>query len=308
MKKLIAGFFILSAITVYSQDSTEKRPVQIFSSGRTINANTTEMVGAGKMDFNVTHNFGDIAGKFGGIKRFFGLDDATDVRIGFTVGLCDKFQLGVARYKGASAYARLFELSGKYLVMQQRENDPSHPLAIAFFANIVASSTTASPNPNQENSFRGFSDRLSDVFQLIVAKKIGKVSVQLNPTYFTRGYSIRYDQKNIFSLGGAIRVPLGGRFNLVVDYFHNFRNQSSRDSFIVNNNTRFYDPLGIGLEILTSGHVFRLNFTNATEILENRFIPRTVSSWGKGGFRWGFNISRKFNLWREKEKIKLKDK
>ncbi|HQV60653.1 MAG TPA: DUF5777 family beta-barrel protein, partial [Chitinophagaceae bacterium] len=63
-------------------------------------------------------------------------------------------------------------------------------------------------------------------------------------------------------------------------------------------NIRFFDPLGVGFEILTSGHIFRLNFTNATEIVENRFIPRTITSWGKGQFRWGFTISRNFTLWR----------
>jgi hypothetical protein len=64
--------------------------------------------------------------------------------------------------------------------------------------------------------------------------------------------------------------------------------------------TKFYDPLGIGVEITTAGHVFHMNFTNTTEILENRFIPRTVTSWGKGQFRWGFTVARTFVLWREK--------
>jgi hypothetical protein len=55
------------------------------------------------------------------------------------------------------------------------------------------------------------------------------------------------------------------------------------------------------VEITTSGYVFKLNFTNAAEILENRFISRTISS-GKRKFRWGFTISRKFSLWRDKSK------
>ena len=134
---------------------------------------------------------------------------------------------------------------------------------------------------------------------------MGKVSLQLNPTLMTRGYAISYDQKTMFSLGGALRVPLGNKLNLVLDYFHTFRNQSSKDAFAVNHgkqSIKFYDPIGIGFEILTAGHIFHLNFTNATEILENRFIPRTISSWGKGQFRWGFNISRTFVLWREKKK------
>jgi hypothetical protein len=127
--------------------------------------------------------------------------------------------------------------------------------------------------------------------------------VELDPTLVTRSYAISYDQKSFFALGGAIRMPLvKNRLNLLVDYFHVFRKEAVEDSFLVNNNLRFYNPLGIGFEILTPGHVFRLNFTNATELLENRFIPRTVSSWGKGQFRWGFTISRNFVIWRGKER------
>jgi hypothetical protein len=284
-----------------AQEKQESKPVQIFSSPKTINARTTELVGKGKLDFNVTHNFGDIAGSNGGIKRFFGLDNAADIRIAFTLGLSDKLDATVARAKGAGPQQQLFELGAKYQLMQQRENDPSHPLSIAFYGNMVIAANAKNTFPNQDNSYDGLGERMSNVLQLILARKAGKVSLQLNPTYVTRGYSISYDQKNMFALGGAIKVPLGGRVNLLLDYFHPFRSEESRDSFRVNNNIRFYDPLGVGFEILTAGHIFRLNFTNATEILENRFIPRTITSWGKGQFRWGFTISRKFTVWRDKK-------
>lgn len=191
----------------------------------------------------------------------------------------------------------------RYKLLQQLENDPSHPLSILLYANAVISSNKASKLDNLDHSFRSLSDRTSNVLQLVLARKMGKVSLALEPTFLTRSYSISYDQKSMFALGGAIKLPLvANRLNLVVDYFHNFRNQSSKDSFLAKNNIKFYDPLGVGFEILTAGHVFRLNFTNATEILENRFIPRTISTWGKGQFRWGFTISRMFTLWREKKK------
>jgi Membrane bound beta barrel domain (DUF5777) len=312
---LFTGLFI--SLQIFAQDSTMneltkdmgnagdtgKGPVKIFNSQKTINANTTEVVGKGKMEFKVTHNFSDIAGDNGGIKSFFGLDNAEDVRIGFIIGLCKNFDLVLARAKGTDAgkQQRLWEMGFKYKLMQQLENDPSHPLSVALFANVVAASNKASGQNNTENNYHGFSDRLSETFQLIVAKKMGKVSLQLNPTLVTRGYAVSYDQKSIFALGGAIRVPLSKSVNLIVDYFHPFHNESSKDSFNVRQGIKFHDPLGVGFEILTAGHVFHLNFTNATEILENRFIPRTTSSWGKGQFRWGFTISRTFVLWREKK-------
>ena len=183
--------------------------------------------------------------------------------------------------------------------MQQMENDPSRPMSIAVYFNNAISAVKKNNFPDQDNSFENLGDRTSNVLQLILAKRFGNVSLQLNPTYLTRGHAISNDQKNLFALGGAVKLPLvANRLNLVVDYFHPFRKQATKDSFAVNENIRFFDPLGVGFEILTSGHIFRLNFTNATEIVENRFIPRTITSWGKGQFRWGFTISRNFTLWR----------
>jgi Membrane bound beta barrel domain (DUF5777) len=302
MKRVFTLAGLILTITLSAQDSTERKPVEIFSSEKAINANTPETVGKGKMAFKVSHNFGDIAGKGGGIKQFFGLDNSTDIRIAFEVGLGKRFDVIAARAKGAGQQQRLWEMGLKYKFIEQRENDPSHPLSVALFANMAIASNKASALSNLDHSFRGFSDRVSNVLQLIIARKMGKVSLQLNPTFVTRSYSISYDQKSFFAMGGAIRLPLvQNKLNLLVDYFHPFRKEAVEDSFQLINNIKFYDPLGIGFEVLTSGHVFRLNFANTTEILENRFIPRTVSSWGKGQFRWCFTISRNFTLWRSKK-------
>ena len=295
-----------SLINSTAAEAVEQKPVKIFNALKAINAKTTEVVGKGKMEFNVTHNFGDIGGKFGGIKNFFGLDNAVDVRIGFEIGIGKKLDIILARAKGASNQSKLFETGIKYQVLRQFENDPSHPIAMTAFVNAVVATNTASTTENVDNSYDEFTDRLSSTMMLIIAKKIGKVSLQLNPTLVTRGHHISYDDKTIFAMGGAIRVPVFPNFNLVVDYFHPFRSQESKDSFAAQVvPIKFYDPLGIGIEIVTPGHVFHLNFTNANEILENRFIPRTTNSWGKGQFRWGFTIARSFVLWRPKNKSSI---
>jgi hypothetical protein len=304
MKQIFTLTALFFSMQMMAQSNPEKKPVVIFNSDKAINANTTELVGKGKMAFKVTHNFGDIGGKGGGIKNFYGLDNAVDIRIGFEIGLGKKLDLTLARSKGASQQQRLWEMNVKYRLLQQLENDPSHPLSILLYANAVIASNKASSLPNFDHSFRKASDRTSYVIQMVLARKMGKLSLELIPSFLTRSYSISYDQKSMFALGGAIKLPLvAKRLNLVLDYFHPFRNQSSKDSFFLKNNgIKFFDPLGVGFEIMTSGHIFRLNFTNATEILENRFIPRTITSWGKGQFRWGFTISRMFTLWREKKK------
>jgi hypothetical protein len=328
MKTFASLFFLLAPCLLLAQDSTmntlmnemdtngteKNKPVKIFNTIRTVNANTTEMTGKGKMDFRVTHNFDDIDGKGGILGRFLGLDASKDIRIGFHVGLSDRFDVHVARVKGAGNVSKLYELGFKFLLAQQRENDPKHPLSIALFVNAAVSATKASGGPGLETSYRSFSDRLNQTVQLIVARKFGKISLQINPTFVHTNYVVSNDQNSLFAVGGAIRFPVTRNFNIILDYFHPFRSEASKDHFKTVDNTynppsdisfnpapiRFYDPLGVSFEITTSGHVFNLNFTNATEILENRFIPRTISSWSKGKFRWGFTISRKFSLWRSK--------
>jgi len=320
MKRLWLPLCLLISTALFSQtdadnnssknDKPAAKPVRIFNTERTILANTTEPVGKGKMQFVVTHYFDDIAGSNGGLKNFFGLDNSTDVRIGFNVGLTDRLDVSVARAKSGHPRPQLrmeknYEIALKYQLMRQLENDPSHPLAVSFFfSNIISSMDTAR---TAFYDFENIGDRMSQVYQLILAKKIGKLSLQLSSTLIRQGYLISNDlQRTMFALGGTARVPVAANFNVIVDYFHPFRSQESEDAFASTQNfnpsIRFFKPLGVGFEIITPGHVFHLNFTNTTQVQEARFIPYNVKSWGEGEFRWGFSIARSFVLWREKEK------
>jgi hypothetical protein len=280
----------------------EKQPAHLFFSPRLINANTVYMLPKGTLQFKVTHHFNDIGGDFGGLKNFFGLDDAVDIRIGFQYGLSKRMNVMFARYKGEFQVQRMYELGLKWLALQQIENDPSHPVSMALYANAVVATMKSGTNPAQENFVQDFSDRLSHAFQLMLAKKFGGVTLQLNPTLVYRNNALPYDEKTVFAMGGASRIHLGGRYNLLLDYFHSFHSKSSVDSFQTRG-IKFRDVIGVGFEILTDGHVFQLNFTNATDILENRFVPRTVRTWSKGQFRWGFTIARDFDLfWKKRKK------
>lgn len=280
-----------------------KPPVTIFNGQKLINANTVEILPKGRLEFKVQHNFGNIGGSTGGVQRFFGLDNAADIKIGFQMGLAKNFNLLVARTRGGGAVSQLWELGLKYQLLQQRQNDPSHPLSIAVFANGVVSSQKANVNPNTESSFSNFSDRGSSLLQLMVARKFGGtngISLQVNPSFVRRNYVEPGDENNTFAMGGAVRIPLSKKFIFIADYFHPFRSSSSKNALLAKGE-RLYDIWGAGFEIKTPGHLFYFNLTNATNLLENRFIPRTFSNIKNGEFRWGFTISRDFVLFRSKK-------
>jgi hypothetical protein len=109
------------------------------------------------------------------------------------------------------------------------------------------------------------------------------------------------DQNNLFSIGGAVRIPITQSVFIIADYFHSFRTEESKEAWESKGQTP-RDVFGIGVEILTAGHVFHLNFTNARNILENRFLPRTTDQWSEGQFRWGFTLTRNFMLFHPKKK------
>ena len=332
MRKIKGLLLLMTGFNAYCQQTdssvvaTNKQPdyIWIFSSPKLINANTVEVLPPGILEFKVTHNFGDIAGDDGGIDKFFGLDEVQDVRIGFQYGLSKRVNLIAARAKGADQFPntielrQLYELGVKYRMMQQA-NDSKHPFSLVFFGSIVACAMEAEADTSvfkgrSDKSFETFSDRLSETFQIMIARKFGKISLQLSPTVAYRNYVMDGDDNMLFALGGGVRIPVMGRFSIIADYFHSFRSQSNIDffkdptkggSFTNGAGIHFYDAFGIGAEILTEGHVFHLNFTNATELLENRFVHRTTKSWSKGQFRWGFTISRDFDLlWKKKNKQK----
>lgn len=137
---------------------------------------------------------------------------------------------------------------------------------------------------------------MSYVTQVIIARKFSPgVSFELIPSWSHRNYVDYEDENDMFSLGIGGRVKITKRMAVIVDYFHNFSEyrDNAKDS---NGDKVFFNPLSIGLEIETGGHVFQLMFTNAEGILENSFLPYTRSNWADGEFRWGFNLTRNFTL------------
>ncbi|WP_126244301.1 DUF5777 family beta-barrel protein [Chitinophaga rhizosphaerae] len=281
---------------IFGKDSVRRDPVtSTFKSTRIINGQSNETLARGDLDFRVAHRFGDIGGSGGGSSTFFGLDNSTDIRIAFEYGITDRLTAGLSRSKGNGNFSQMWEVLGKFKLLQQT-HDNRVPVGITLFANAVVSSMKSSPDQADPNYFAKFSDRGSAVAQLVISRKFGEmVSLALLPSFVHRNRVGFKDMNNMFAMGLGGRLRFSKRVALVADYFYSFRDEESKD-YYESRGTKFYNSLGVGVEIETGGHVFHLNFTNATAILENQFIPETVSTWTHGQFRWGFNISRRFSL------------
>lgn len=281
---------------MFPEDTKKHEPViATFKSTRIIQGNSIETLKKRELDFRVDHRFGDIGGEFGGTKTAFGLDNSTDVRIAFEYGVTDRLSLGVSRSKGAGGLTQLYEGSAKYQVITQTTDDHI-PLTVTLFGNAVGSAVESSTVLANAAHFDKMSDRFSYTGQVIIGRKFSRaLSLALLPTLIHRNRVTYMDENDVFALGAGGRLKFTNRLALLVEYFYPIRSQETKDYFKANGR-ELYNPLSVGLEIETGGHVFHVNFTNSTAILENQFIPETTTSWTQGQFRWGFNISRRFSL------------
>lgn len=297
---------LLATINSFGQQDLEKelgntstvheKVTATFKSTKLINGHTNETIYKNELDFKVDHRFGDIAGSNGGLRQFFGLDNSTDVRIGFEYGLTDRLSVGLARAKGATAVQQLYEGSIKYRLLEQTIDDYI-PVAITLFGSNTITAVEASDDPTAATAYKNTKDRMNYTSQVIFARKFSPgISVSITPTYIHRNFTAFRDQNDLFAIGAGARAKISKRMSLVVDYFLPFRDSEDKAYLEQKNGVKFYNPLGVGLEIETGGHVFHLNFTNATAIEEMQFITQTTSSWLKGQYRWGFSISRRFSF------------
>jgi hypothetical protein len=263
-----------------------KQPViATFKATRLILSQTTETVKKNELNFLVIHRFGDFAGANGGGKSFWGLDNSSDIYIGFEYGLSDNFNIQFGRSK----YEQLLDLGLKYNFLHQTTDDSS-PVAIT---GIVK--TGFKPYHVNTTVFDNYGNRFSYLAQAIIARKFSPaLSLQVSPIYVINNSPfplITGNEKSYFALSAAGRLKLTKRMGIVLDYTHPF--SGFRHNSI---NPRFYNGLGVGIEIETGGHVFTINFSNAQAISEFNYLNDTESTWTKGQFRLGFTISRIFDF------------
>ena len=256
-----------------------------FKATRIVNGQSIENVGSGVLDFKILHRFGAL--NQGGY-NFFGLDQAT-MRLGLDYGINNRLTVGIGR----STFEKQYDAFLKYKIIRQQKGAKNIPFSLSYASSVIYKSlrdatTTYTPYT---------SDKFSYANQLLLASKINDyLSIQLTPTLIH--YNM-VDAKTIpndfYSLGFGFRQRVSKRVNITTEYFYRFNKLDG-----------YYNPLSVGVDIETGGHVFQLHVSNSTGMTERTFINETTGSWGKGDLRFGFNISRVFTLRKPKELRNIK--
>ena len=265
-------------------------PLATFKTTRLVNIQTIEQVKSGELDFRISHRFDDISGAAGGITTLYGFDNVTDIRIGFDYGVTDRWVIGFGRSKGAYLRRQIVDFNTKMKLVQQT-NTNSHPISVSLYL-AAEVSTMKSSTDTLSPAFFGKKPwhRINYVSQLLIARKFNdNLSFQLVPTLIHRNL-VHYTEKNTtFSIGAGIRYKFTKRVGIICDYYYNFDKIKKPEN-------GYYAPLGIGIELETGGHVFHLLFSNNKSLLESQYLSENKDNWLKGQFRFGFNISRVFNV------------
>lgn len=298
MKKVypfLSFIFILFTQSSYAQDDLMKmldesalventKVFATFKDTKIINAQTIETVKKRTLAFGITHRFSNVNT---GIHGLYGFDSADNIRFSFDYGITDKLMIGIGRSK----LRELLDGSVKYRFLEQTNKIP---ISIAVYGCMGFT-----PKKTTYEKWERDIDRLNYCSQLIIARKFGsKLSLELLPTYIHRNYITAKvntyngaeNTNDLFAIGVGGRVKITKRSAIIFDFFQHL------SAYKYKNPERYYAPFSLGYEIETGGHVFHINFTNSSYIVENEFIYYSEDNWLDGGFKMGFNISRVFNL------------
>ncbi|MDO9000409.1 MAG: DUF5777 family beta-barrel protein [Bacteroidota bacterium] len=284
-----------------NKDEPVQKVYATFKTMRIGNAQTIETVKKKHLDFRTSHRFGNIynadlpnpINTTG--QTFLGFEGANDIRFSFDYGVTDDITIGIGR----SRMNHIVDGSLKWKILKQTANF-SMPISLAFFSSTGY--THDLPSTIYSGIVKDFETnelhRLNYFNQLIIASKINNwLSLEILPSYMHRNFikeklntnNGSYDVNGFISIGFGGRIKLTKRLSFIGDYFYNV-------TPFYQNNIKAFNPLALGFEIETGGHVFSLFFTNAGGLIENNFIPYTTDSWAKGQVKFGFCISRTFAL------------
>jgi len=264
------------------QVADSEKVMSTFRGNKIVNLQSNETPEKKSLDFRVNHQFGNIGTESGGgVHTLYGLDQSNDIRIALHYGITDRLMAGVSRCK------RNENLEGlaKFRLLRQTSNRKI-PLSVTLFSNVTLTTKA-------DEFVSSFRDRLTYCSQAIFARKFSpRFSFELVGSFLHRNVVPVDDHNDLYSAAAGLRWKFSGSASVIADYAHSLKRDNLAE--------KHFDPVGIGVEIETGGHLFTIMFTNASGILENDFLAGTKDDWMKGGMKFSFIISRLFRFGKDK--------
>jgi hypothetical protein len=273
---LLVSFFSQAQDDLLNEIDNDSSVVNVesaFQSLKIINLESTKLAAKGDFYFIVAHRFGSIES---GFKNFFGLDDA-NTQIKFLYGFTNWLNVHVSR----SGFQKSYEIAVKYRLMQQEVN--GFPVTIVGFnSGVINGELDKDLLPKLT-----FDNRLSYTTQLLISRRFSdKLSLELAPTFFHENYVVNDLQDNSqFAIGMGGRYKISKRVALTMDYAAHLNRAS---------NSMAKNPLSLGVDVETGGHIFQMHFTSAQAMHETGYLGNGFGDWSTGDIYFGFNLVRVF--------------
>jgi hypothetical protein len=272
-----------------------------FKSTRLGNAQSIDFVKKNHLDIRISQRFGKLYDATNphplteSFQTFLGFDNTSDIRLSFDYGLRENLSIGLGRSK----YNRLVDGNVKWKLLSQTA-DFKIPVSIVLFESIgyTHAPTTQLYSGIVKDFETNELHRFNYVSQLVIASRLSsRLSVEVVPGYIHRNFiresyntnSKAADQNGFLFLGLGARLKISQRVCIIGDYFYNF-------AAYYQNNSSVHQPLSLGIELETGGHLVSLFYSNASAFTENNYLAGTSDSWRKGQIKFGFSISRMFAL------------
>jgi hypothetical protein len=239
------------------------------------NMQSTKLPSKGETYIVIAHRFGDLTK---GLDNFFGLDNAY-TKIGGIYGVTNWLSLGLSR----QTYNKTYELSAKYKFANQEVN--------GFPVTIVGYNTLDVNTKLSVDSYPGIkgSDRIAYTTQLPISRKFSNsFSFEITPIYVHKNlYDLipGTEKEDQFVLGAGGRYKLTKRLSINLEYAARINSPE---------NTLYHDPLSVGLDIETGGHVFQMVFSNSQPLNDVAVFTNATGKWNGGSIYFGFNMYRVF--------------
>ncbi|WP_421875079.1 DUF5777 family beta-barrel protein [Marinoscillum sp.] len=257
------------------EEPTQNITTATFKGTRIINGHSIETRDQGTLEFIISHRFGTVNS---GAYQFWGLDQS-NIRLALEYALTDRLMAGLGR----SSFEKTFDGFVKYRVLQQQTGVKKVPVSITWF-----SSATIKTLKRFDGYPIDFTDRMAVTHQALIARKITPaLSLQITPSYtFYELVEENETSDHVWALGVGGRMKVSKRVTINAEYFPQ----------LVDKGSQYLDAFAIGVDIETGGHVFQLQLTNATAMIEKGFIGETTNDFFNGDIHFGFNISRAFQI------------
>lgn len=273
---LLYVFFVFPFVNVLAQQAkiswhksvdTLKTDLHLFHSVQSINFSTTETLGKGDLQFEISHRF--IPTVKDGIDALYGFDGPVNVKLSLAYAPADDFMFELAR----SNVDDNLLLRAKYRFLSVDES--VFPFQLALEGGAAWNTNPVGRSSRDNMNFQYYAQV---IFNTLIDKHFG---IGLIPSYLYNSHIYCPEKEYSFTLGANMQYYISSFWSVLVE------SNSTVSGF-----RKAYNSLSFGVELETGGHFFKIIFTNNTSLSPTQFLTGADLPIANNSWHIGFNITR----------------